>query len=214
MSEMSVGTPGDEARVTGTVTTTSRRAGKTRGRAGSKKGAGTLGECVTDQVRWDRYMRSRKSIIFCDEAVGDFSIKEMANMIARPLEYGGLGAEDRTREVRSHAQRLAEDQPLARIVGENNTTKYGAAGRPRQRSCFICRRYRETSQNTCWMCRHCGMPLCKKDRKRPETCLEEHQCSDNPFLGCGMMARGKGKWKMPPELKVFNRTRSRGWKKV
>ena len=144
--------------------------------------------------------------------IGGFSIKEMANRIARPLEYGGLGAEDRTREVRSQAERLAEDQPLTRIVGADNSTKYCAEGRPRQRSCFICRWYRDNTQNTCWMCRQCGMPLCKKDRRRPQTCLEEHKCSDNPILGCGMMARGPSEYEMPPDLKVYNRTRSRGRK--
>lgn len=39
MSEMSVGTPGEEARVIKTATTTARRAGKARGRGGKKKAA-------------------------------------------------------------------------------------------------------------------------------------------------------------------------------
>ena len=131
--------------------------------------------------------------------------------IARPLESGGLGAEDRTQEVQTHAERLAANKPLMRIAGEDNSSRY-KSGVGRQMSCYICRRYRKKRQNTCWMCRRCSMPLCKKNRKRHQTCLEVHQCEDNPYLGYGKMACGKNQWTMPKELQVYNRTRNGGRK--
>ena len=58
-------------------------------------------------------------------------------------------------------------------------------------------------KNTNWMCRRCGMPLCKKNRGRDQTCLEEHQCSAHPILGCGCEARTRYQWIMPDELKCY-----------
>ena len=142
-------------------------------------------------------------------------MKEMADRIALPLESGGLGAEDRTVEHKTHEEHLASGAALQRIVTEDNQTRY-ASGQSVQMRCYICRKYRQQMRNTCWMCKGCGMPLCKKDRSneplRNESCLVEHRCSDNEYLGCGMLNRAKREWIMPDNLKVFRATRTGGRK--
>ena len=99
-----------------------------------------IGECVTNVVRYDRYMRKR--IPLCldldDLAFEDFTMKEMADRIALPLESGGLGAEDRTVEHKTHEEHLASGAALQRIVTEDNQTKY-ASGQSVQMRCYICR---------------------------------------------------------------------------
>ena len=73
-----------------------------------------LGECVTNLVRYDRYMR--KWSPFClgldDLQYKAFTTKEMANRIALPLESGGLGAKDRTVEHKRHEEHLPSGAAL------------------------------------------------------------------------------------------------------
>ena len=63
-------------------------------------------------------------------------------------------------------------------------------------------------RNMNWMFKESGMPLCRLDRGQHMTCLIEHQCSTDAYLGYGYMAHGRQQWKMPDSLKVFRNTRS------
>jgi hypothetical protein len=59
---------------------------------------------------------------------------------------------------------------------------------------FFCHKYLKRDgtvdyQNTSWQCKKCRMPLCKlpctdKQIGRTETCLTEHQESDQTIIGC------------------------------
>ena len=164
------------------------------------------GQCVVDLMRWDRAKRNPIAIGYTEE-YKEWDITEMANKIARPLLFaGGLGATDRRAPRRSHADALADAGPLTRVRGVDGSIVY-PDGQARTMRCYICRRYRKIPRNVNWMCKDCGMPLCRIDRGRPMTCLVEHQCSTDAYLGCGYMPRGKKQWKMPDSLKVFRNTR-------
>jgi hypothetical protein len=102
---------------------------------------------------------------------------------------------------RAVAEGMAE-HPLCRITDDQGNTvrqptplqlsKGKTVGNPVVLSCFVCRRYKSTSdkqQQTAWWCRSCHMPLCNVPRNKEGTprmlsCLEEHQQSDDPILGC------------------------------
>ena len=81
-----------------------------------------LGECITNLVRYDPYMRKRAPLCLDldDLQYEDFTIKEMANRIALPLESGKLGAKDHTVKHKTH------EEDLQRIVSKDNQTKYAS----------------------------------------------------------------------------------------
>lgn len=164
-----------------------------------------IGMAVVDLQRWDRSMRSRKQISALDDEDEDFTIREMADLIGRPLATGTM----RYRETEQPSARttLGKDdgRKLTRIRGEDGSIHY-PSGSSISLSCYICRRYMERAKNTNWMCIKCGMPLCQKDRKHEHsgmTCLEEHLSSNHHFLGCGYMPRPTNKHHMPDHLKVW-----------
>ena len=161
------------------------------------------GECVVDLMRWDRHKRSKEPIIFRKDWC-DFDIAEMADMIAKPLEEGRLGVEDRRRVS------VLEDGPLVRIRGEDNSLVHEGTNHCRVLRCYICRRYTKLAPNTTMKCVQCGMPLCAVNRGRTETCLDEHLCSPDRYIGCGLMVDRGTQWVMPSSRKLYNRTRSAG----
>ena len=164
-----------------------------------------MGMSVVDIHRWDRSMRCNHKVPITDN-VDDVDIAEMSNMIAKPLRKGSLGI--RVVKNRQSAKEQAfPTEPLCRIKGEDNRIVYPESGDIISMRCFVCRPYRRMPINTNWMCKECGMPLCRKGRKRDQTCLEEHQCSTNEYLGCGFIKRNKNNWILPEELKRYKRTR-------
>ena len=170
-----------------------------------------IGQCVVDVMRWDRAKRAPVPICYTDNFT-DFDIRGMANAIARPVYAGGLGARDNRRVgLLSVGARREDNQPITRIRGDDGTIVYptsdGRNSRGRTMRCFICRRHRRMPKNTTWMCRCCGMPLCKINRGRGETCVEEHQRSTHPVLGCGMVTRTRNQFIMPDDLKLYRITR-------
>jgi hypothetical protein len=168
-----------------------------------------VGESVVDMMRWDRHKRAGLPIIFRND-LRDFDISEMADMIAKPVATGGLGAVDHRKGRRSEAELRNEIGPLVRIRGSDNSIVHPQGRTARQMRCFMCRRYKSVSPNTVWCCGRCKMPLCSINRKRNQTCLEEHQCSTDIYLSCGQFARDRNQWVMPKSLKIHNRTRSSG----
>jgi hypothetical protein len=170
-----------------------------------------LGMAVVDELRWDRGMSSQHGVIGLGRDNDD--VRDMANLIALPLRTGELTY----RAVDQPSQRRAnngddDDDILTRIRGPDNSVNYppkdGNPAKPRQRSCYICRKYQEKKENTQWMCRKCGMPLCSVDRHRRETCKAEHLHSKNEYLGCGFLIRGPNEFIMPDHLILYRRTRS------
>ena len=145
--------------------------------------------------------------------VDDFNILDMANLIARPLQTGELRFRDGRQP--SQAQRTGTDNGtlLVRIRGEDGSSTYpkkdgDRVQRARQRACFICRRYKVKTQNTQWMCRHCGMPLCSVCRGRDKSCADEHMHASDIHLGCGKLIRAANSFIMPDNLKIFRKTRA------
>ena len=82
--------------------------------------------------------------------------------------------------------------------------KYGKP-RPRQQSCFICScmqysLFSPNYENTQWMCKKCGMPLCQKDRGHLELCAHEHMHSNHDIIWCKKEWHAGTKFKMPEKL--------------
>jgi hypothetical protein len=89
-------------------------------------------------------------------------------------------------------------QKLVRILdAEGNTSRPPTSkqidagktvGNPITLNCFVCRRYLvagvQKQTTTSWWCVDCNMPICKADRGRSMSCLDEHMQSDDPVLGC------------------------------
>ena len=179
---------------------------------------GPLLQClvsVPNLVRYDRYMQKRLPLCLDlnDLQYEDFAMEYMANRIALPLDSGGLGAEDCTVECKTHEKHLAS--------GDASWPRTTRRGTHRGKPCkwvtyFICRKYCQKMRTTCWMGKGCGMPLCRKDHRqepsRNVSCLVEHRCSGNEYLGCGILNRAKKEWIMPNHLKVFHATRTGGRK--
>ena len=168
-----------------------------------------VGECVVEVMRWDRHKRAALPIVFRND-LRDFDISEMADLVAKPVAWGGLGAVDRRRQQRSRTQIAIETPPLVRIRGVDNSIVHPESRVARQMRCFMCRRYKKVAPNTVWCCGQCKMPLCSLHRNRAMTCLEEHQCSTDTYLGCGLFPRDRNQWVMPKSHKVYHRTRRGG----
>ncbi|KAL7525905.1 hypothetical protein ACHAXR_002386, partial [Thalassiosira sp. AJA248-18] len=178
-----------------------------------------IGMAVVDIQRWDRNKSSGEDGTKVHTTVvkeDDFDIKEMANLIAKPLRTGELKFRSAPQPSMRRSNNGDDDGGLlTRIRGEDGSITYKSKNgsksekKPRQRGCFICRRYSTTHVNTQWMCRTCGMPLCQVNRGRIETCQHEHIHSSHEILGCDP-CRGRGKFDflMPDELKVCGRTRA------
>ena len=77
-------------------------------------------EYVVDMMRWDRHKRVSLLIIFRDD-MRDFDISKMADMVAKPVKTGGLGAVDRRTQRRSEAEMRNEVGPLVWIRGSENS---------------------------------------------------------------------------------------------
>ena len=174
-----------------------------------------IGMSVVDLQRWDRSKTCGDDCVSANSMVGDaedFDIKEMANLIAKPLRTGELAY--RTTEQPSAIRRNNgddDDGKLTRIRGDDGSINYPATnpnkyGKPRQQSCLVCRQYVSQYQNTQWMCKDCGMPLCQKDRGRLESCVQEHMNSIHDCIKC-KKGRHVGKFMMPDHLKLYLRTR-------
>ena len=117
----------------------------------------------------------------------------MANLIARPLRTGELRFRDTAQPSQKRSINEDDSALLVRIRGADGSANYakkdGKAAKPRQRACYVCRKYKPKTQNTQWMCRHCGMPLCSLHRGRDDTCVDEHVHSSDMHMGCGKMER-------------------------
>ena len=117
----------------------------------------------------------------------DFDILEMVNLIVQPLRTGELTSCYGPQPSKKRKSNGDDDGgELIRIRGQDGTSVYpraeGKQQRVRQQSCFVCRKYKYKPQNTQWMCRHCGMPLCSLSRGRDRDCLREHQNSECKFI--------------------------------
>ena len=120
--------------------------------------------CV-DIQRWDRSMRFGNVLGDCTDGEGNYDIKEMVNFIARPLKTGELNYD---RKINRQAARKGDEGELTRIRGGEDNSTRDKSGRSRNTTCFICQIYSAKYNVTNWMCRNCGMPLCKK-RRRTQT---------------------------------------------
>lgn len=162
-----------------------------------------IGMSLVDLQRWDRNKRSGVSStsMFLDDGDNDFGIKKMANLVAKPLRSGKFNF----RRTPQPSQRNDGNSHLARIKDEDSNMNY-SSGKPRNQSCFICRKYSVKTECTQWICRVCGMPVCKVSRGRDLTCLDEHLCSTNEYIGCGMLVRSA--FRMPPDLLQYRKTKS------
>ena len=143
------------------------------------------GMSLVDLHRWDRYNRSGKTTfaLFLNDGDYDFDIQKMANLVVKPLRSGKLRFRTRSQPSR---QRDGFAQ-LVRIQDKDGNVSYDK-GKPHNMTCFMCRRYSKKPQCTQWLCRLCGMPLCKM-KSRDETCLSEHLCSRDQILGCNIIHR-------------------------
>ena len=110
-----------------------------------------VGECVVDMMRWDRHKCAGLPIIFRND-MRDFDISEMADMVAKPVVTGGLGAVDRRTQRRSEAEMIARVGPLVRIRGSDNSIVHPERRGARQIRCFMCRHYKKVAPNTVWCC--------------------------------------------------------------
>ena len=182
---------------------------------------------VVDVQRFDRNKRHGQ-ISICledgDETKNDFTIKQISNFICKPLTNGKWKFRKAPQRGARVSEAEAENKPIVRYTkdGKINYPKDHpnpkTAGKPIQGRCYICKRYHDNGKTTQWKCRRCGMPLCQIDRTKEKgsiremSCIEEHLCSKNEYLGCGFMERAQ--FVMPPELKVIKETRSVAAKKA
>ena len=178
-----------------------------------------------DLLRWDRrqrYGHVRDLEYTCydnmeDDFVDDFDVRTMANLIGKPLTDGRLRYRT-TNQPSSRANPFeAGLKNVVRITGPDGSIvhpriegKIGSKIRVRQQSCFICRLYSTKTVNTQWKCRDCGMPLCQVDRsggisQRPKSCIQEHLCSEDKYIGCNIAPRSS--FILPDHLKRYSMTR-------
>ena len=182
-----------------------------------------VGMAVVDEQRFDRNKRSGSedgvtSLARQEEVGDDFDIRVMANLICKPLATGQFKFRETaqpTARANAYNGNANKADPLIRITAADGTKNYERKEgqedtklKPRQRTCFICRRYRPDGVNTQWQCGDCGMALCKRDRGREVSCLTEHKQSANHILGCGYLKRRPHQFVMPKEMKLYKCTRS------
>ena len=150
-----------------------------------------IGMCVVDLHRWDRSKRSGGKAfdwVNEDEDRPDFlKVRSMANMIARGLHYPRMRyySFSRPRSTAINRRDGYVKKPLERITNDDGEIRRQDGGREYQKACFICRVYQKKQVNVVWRCSSCQMPLCKKNRGRKLSCLEEHQhYCDDKVVGC------------------------------
>jgi hypothetical protein len=139
-----------------------------------------------------------------DDTGDDMEIRKFSDKICkkladrtrqRPFQYqaatAALGDEDNEGPL----ERIASTAGNIHREPTNKQIDMGRkVGAARQQSCFICRKYLSSTDETVirstpWRCRHCKMPLCKRARKgdphsRTMDCVEEHQLSTDRDFGC------------------------------
>jgi hypothetical protein len=139
----------------------------------------------------------RNLLAYSDPMGSDFTVHMIANFLSSGLVERSRGW--------LNARRYAEEQgtfqshgDFLRIVDRNGdprkalTTAQTLVGKrtigsSHQRTCFICRRYYlKKYRMTSFMCKNCGTPICRVDRRaednhRSMSCMEEHQTS--PLVG-------------------------------
>ena len=171
-----------------------------------------VGMAAIDLLRWDGHVScGAKGSSLRADVMDDFDIIEMANLIAKPLRTGQLSYRKGEQPSQKRASNGDDDGgDLIRIRGEDGTARYpsknGKCGKARQKSCFVCRKYKPLTQNTQWMCRKCGMSLCSIGRGQAMSCLQEHRNSACSIMGCCKMERNR--FIMPDKMKVYLRTRT------
>ena len=145
-----------------------------------------LGMSLVDIHRWNRYHRSCKTSLamFLDNSDNDFGIKKMTNLVAKPLRSAKLKFGTCPQPSRPNDGMLQ----LTYLQDKDSTINYDTC-KPRNMGCFICRRYLQKTQCTQWLCKECGMPLCKMDRNHGQTCLAKHLSSRDTILGCSFTPR-------------------------
>jgi hypothetical protein len=152
-------------------------------------------------MRANQHMNTRRTVAQILKVGTDadpkecFNIIMMADLIAKPLrtcEFQFWGTEDKqARWQKSQREmqhtRLSAAGGQGRLVlirylknGEFNNSK----GKAYQRYRYLGRTY-GTMCNTQWVCRACGMPLCKKGRRGIDNgCIKEHFNPQQPNDGC------------------------------
>ena len=146
----------------------------------------------------------RKAVDYAAETINKFTSQSMelqAIVKSFPFKFGNKEGEQIEKHILSEAKQIVEC-PME---------KPGEIPRVWQQSCYICRQCMPKAMNTQWKCDHCDTPLCQVDRTelgkgRGYSCIEEHQNSDNEFLGCGLMTREP--FIMPEHLKKYTMTQA------
>lgn len=158
--------------------------------------------CV-DIQRWDRSMRCAYHLSTdYEEGEGDYDIKEMVNFICRPLKTGKLNYDRKV--PRQGVRENGDYGNLTRIRGGEDNLITNEKGRSRNGNCFVCRIYNKKYKVTNWMCRGCGMPICKVNHNHLQACFEEHSGSSNEHIGCRLLKRTKGQFILRDDLKETN----------
>ena len=143
-----------------------------------------LGQSVTNQTKLLAYA-------YPGIPGRDLRARDMAASIA-----SGLRKRERT-ILPAGLQRQLQEEPLGRVTDAQGNTKKKlttkqllqrrGTGSSLQRSCFVCRKYREQYQLACGICKRCGTCLClpKQYPGRPLTCQQEHLSpSSDPAIRC------------------------------
>jgi hypothetical protein len=151
-----------------------------------------IGMAVVDLQRWDRNKRKQLPAIPL-LPVEDDNYEEI-NPLSSVLVYADLIAK-KLRD-QSWAYRAGNQPTGSRGVHSNpldndmlvryhkNGEIKNKKGKAYQRSCYVCRLYRQT-HNTQWACKECNMPLCCTARQgRDLACYREHKELEDINDGC------------------------------
>ena len=148
-----------------------------------------IGMSVVDMHRWDRHKRTGGRAfqwVKDDDEQPDFlKVRSMANLIAKGLHMSTMQYRNTSRKsLPVKRSRRSHLMPLERIAAPDGSIRRDN-GTEYQKTCFICRMYKKKQVNVMWCCTVCKMPLCKIDRGRKFSCLQEHQrAHEDEVYGC------------------------------
>ena len=148
----------------------------------------------------------------------DLKATDMAASIA-----SGLRMRERNVLPLGIQQQAMMKEPLGRVSDSTGNSKKKltpkqlenrrSSGSSMQRSCYICRKYKEAYSMATGVCQRCGTCLClpKRYPNRPLTCQEEHLTSQDPAIRCnGVKKSSFPKASRSPNYMKKQRTRPHG----